>query len=150
MSKDLYTSVVGCMMFAMVCIRPYLAHVVSVVSKYIANLRRQHWDAVKYIFKYLKGTTEYGMTFVRHKSDLLVVEYVDADYVRDLDDKKSTTGYVFTLVREPICWRSMIQSMVVMSKTNEEYIVAAKAAKEALCLTRLRELGIQQCEVSLY
>ena len=47
MSKVPYASAVGCLMYAMVCTRPDLAHVVSVVSKYMTNLGKQHWDAVK-------------------------------------------------------------------------------------------------------
>ena len=94
---------------------------------------------------YLKGTIEYDITFVKQKSDLSVVKYVDADYAGDLDDRRSTTGYVLTLARRPICWRSMIWSTVAMSTIEEKYIAAAKATKEALQLTMLvRELGIQQ------
>jgi hypothetical protein len=93
----------GCLMYVMVCTRPDLAHAVSVVSKYMANPGRQHCDVIKWIFRYLKGTTEYDITFVRHKSYLLVVGYVDADYAGDLDDRRLTTGYVFTLAGEPIC-----------------------------------------------
>jgi hypothetical protein len=54
-------------MHAMVCSRPNLAHAVSVVSKYIANPGRQHWDVVKWFFRYLKDTIEYGITFVKKK-----------------------------------------------------------------------------------
>ena len=94
-------------------------------------------------FRYLKGTIEYGITFVRQKSDLSVVGYVDADYARDLDDRRSTTGYVFTLARGPICWKPMIQSMFAMSMTEAEYMATAEATKEALWLIGLvRELGI--------
>jgi hypothetical protein len=151
MSKVPYASAVGCLMYAMVCTKPDLAHAVSVVSKYMANPGKQHWDAVKWIFRYLKGTTDYGITFVRQKSNLSVVGYVDADYVGDLDDRTSTIGYVFTLTGGPICWKSMIQSMVAMSTIEAEYMVAAEVAKEALWLRGLvKELGIQQVGVPLY
>jgi hypothetical protein len=52
-------------MYALVCIRSDLAQAISVVSKYIVNLERQHRDTVKWIFKYFKGTTNYRITFVR-------------------------------------------------------------------------------------
>jgi hypothetical protein len=55
---------------------------------------------------------------------------MDADYTGDLDDRRSTTCYVFTIVGGPICLRSMIQSTVMMSTTEAEYMVAAEAAKE--------------------
>jgi hypothetical protein len=79
------------------------------------------------------------------------VGYVDADYAGDLDDRRSTTGYVFTIAGGPICWKSMIQSMVAMSTTKAEYMTTAEAANEALWLTGLvKELGIQQGGVSLH
>jgi len=99
----------------------------------------------------LRGTIDYDITFVRQKSDLSVVGYVDADYAGDLNDKRSTTGYVFTLAGGPICWKSMIQSIVAMSTTKAEYMVVAEAANEALWLKGLvKELGIQQGGVQLH
>ena len=58
MTKVSYASAVGCLMYAMICTRPYLTHVVSMVSKYMANLGRQYWDTIKWIFRYLKCTIE--------------------------------------------------------------------------------------------
>ena len=97
MSKVPYASAVGCLIYAMVCTRPDLAQVVSAISKFLSNLGRSHWDAVKWIFKYLRGTTNYGIMFSRQLSVPSVVGYIDADYARDLDDKRSTIGYVVTL-----------------------------------------------------
>ena len=144
MSKVPYASAVGCLMYAMVCTRPDLAHVVSVVSKFLSNPRRMHWDAVKLIFRYLRGTTDYGIMFSKQQSGPSVRGYVDADYAGDLDDRRSTTGYVFTLGGGPICWKSMIQSLVALSTTELEYMAIAGAAKESLWLISLvKELGIQ-------
>jgi hypothetical protein len=138
-------------MHAMVCTRLDLAQAISVVSKYMANPGRQHWDAIKWIFRYLRGITDYNITFARQKSDLSIVRYVDTDYVGDLDDRRSSTDYVFTLAGRPNCWRSMIQSTITMSTIEAEYMAAAKAAKEALWLRGLvRELGIQQCGVQFH
>jgi hypothetical protein len=90
-------------------------------------------------------------TFVKQKNDLLVVGYVDADYARDFDDRRSTMGYVFTLARGPICWRSMIQSTIAMSAIEVEYMAAVEAANEALWLIGLvRELSIQKGGILLY
>lgn len=74
--------------------------------------------------------------------------YVDLDYTGDLDDRRSTTGYAFTLVGEPIYWKSTVQFIVALSTTELKYMAVVKAAKEALWLTGLvKELGIEQCEV---
>ena len=151
MSKVPYASAVGCLMYAMVCTRPDLAHAVSVVSKYMANPGRQHCDGVKWIFRYLKGTMDYGIMFGRQQKDISVVGYVDSDYAGDLDNRRSTTGYVYTLAGGPICWRSGLQSLVALSTTEAEYMAIAEAAKEALWLAGLvRELGVQQGGVQLH
>ena len=108
MSKVPYASAVGCLMYAMVCTRPDLAQGVSMVSKFLSNPGKQHWDAVKWIFRYLRGTTNYGIMFERQQDELSVRGYVDVDYAGGLNDRRSTTGYVFTLARGLICWRSMV------------------------------------------
>ena len=74
-----------------------------------------------------------------------MVRYSDSDYVGNIDDRRSTTGYVFTLSRGPVCWRSTLQSLVAMSTTEAEYMAVAEAAKEALWLKGLvKELGLNQ------
>ena len=151
MSKAPYASAMGCLMYAMVCTRPDLAQAISAISKFLSNPGRSHWDAVKWIFRYLRGTTNYGLMFSRHQSVPSFVGYVDADYTRDLDDRRSTTGYMFTLSRGPICWKSMVQSLVALPTIDSEYMVVAKAAKEAMRLAGLvKELGIQQDGVQLH
>ena len=82
--------------------------------------------------------------FSKQQSDHSIRGYVDADYVGDLDERRSTTGYVFTLGRGPICWKSMIQSLVALSTIEAEYMAITEATKESLWLTSLvKELGIQ-------
>ena len=151
MAKVPYASAVGCLMYAMVCTRPDLAHAVSQVCKYMSKPGRRHWEAVKWIFRYLKGTVGHGIIFGSQQDDPLVVGYVDSDYAGDLDDRRSTTGYVFTLGGGPICWKSTVQSIVALSTTEAEYMAVAEAAKEALWLIGLvKELGVEQGGVQLH
>ena len=130
MSKVPYASAMGCLIYVMVCTRPDLVHIVSVVSKFLSNPGIMHWDAVKWIFRYLKGHTDYGIMFNKQQSDHSVRGYVDADYVGNLDGRRSTTSYVFTLGRRPICWKSMMQSLVALFTTESKYMAIAKVAKE--------------------
>ncbi|CAJ2663689.1 unnamed protein product [Trifolium pratense] len=151
MSKVPYASAVGCLMYAMVCTRPDLAQAVSQVCKFMSKPGKHHWEAVKWIFRYLKGTTGHGIMFSSEKGNPSVVGYVDSDYAGDMDDRRSTTGYVFTLAGGPICWKSSVQSIVAMSTTEAEYMAVAEAAKEALWLTGLvKELGVEQGGVQLH
>nr|GEV53445.1 putative ribonuclease H-like domain-containing protein [Tanacetum cinerariifolium] len=108
MSRVPYASVVGSLMFAMICRRPDITHAVGVVSRYM---------------------TEPG----------------------DLDGSKSTTGYVFTLSGRTVSWVSKLQSVMVMSTTEAEYVIAAQAIKEAVWLKMLlEELRYKQEKITLF
>lgn len=90
--------------------------------------------------------------FSRYQDDPPVIGHVDADYVGNLDNKRSTTSYVFSLARESICWRSMIQSLNVLSTTETEYmvVVEVEVIKEALWLTGMvKEMSVPQGGVQL-
>ena len=63
MSKVPYSSIVGSLMYAMVCTRPNIAHAVGVVSKYMNDPSKEHWMAVKWILRYLRGTTSHALCF---------------------------------------------------------------------------------------
>jgi hypothetical protein len=95
MSRVPYSSAVGSLMYAMVCSRPDLAHAMSVVNRYMANPGKEHWNAVQWIFRYLRGTSNAFLQF--GKSTHGLVGYVDSDYAGDLDTRRSLTGYVFTI-----------------------------------------------------
>ena len=56
MSNVPYSSTVGSLMYAMICTRPDLSHTVSVVSRYMHNPGKDHWEAVKWILRYVKGS----------------------------------------------------------------------------------------------
>jgi len=58
--------------------------------------------------------------------------YVDADYAGDLDQRRCTTGYVFTVAECAIRWKVELQDIVVLSATEAEYMVAVEASKKAL------------------
>ena len=63
MAKVSYASIIGNLMYVMVYTRSDITHTVGVVSKYISNLGTQHWKAVKWILRYLRGTTKYALCF---------------------------------------------------------------------------------------
>ena len=77
------------------CTRPDICFVVGMVSIYQSNLGQTHWKAVKRILQYLKGTADYSLCY--QGNDLHLVGYTDADWGGDLDERKSTSGYVFLL-----------------------------------------------------
>jgi len=106
MSKVPYQSVVSSLMYAMVCTRPDIAHVVGVVSRYMSNPGKQHWLAVKWILRYLRGTTSQALCFGGSNTNLQ--GYVDLDMAGDRDNSRSTTGYVFTIGGTVVSWISRL------------------------------------------
>ena len=106
MSVILYLSTVGSLMYVMVCTRPDISHAVGVVSRFIANLGKTHWEMVKWIFRYLRGTLKVCLSFGESKPFL--EGYIDSDMAGDLDSRKSTSGYLFTAPRGVISWQSKL------------------------------------------
>jgi hypothetical protein len=90
MSKVPYSSTIGSLMYAMVCIRPNIAHKVGFVCRYMNNLGKEHWEVVKWILGYLRGTTTHALCF--GGSYTILHGYVDSDMAGDKDSKRSTTG----------------------------------------------------------
>jgi len=92
MGKIPYASAVGSLMYAMVCTRPDIAHVVSVVSRFMSNPGKEHWNAVKWILRYLRGTSKMSLCYGGEKP--LLIGYTDSDMAGDMDSRKSTSGYL--------------------------------------------------------
>lgn len=102
-------------------------------------------------FQVLKRYNRHGIMYSSEKDDPWVIRYVDLDYPGDMDDRGSTTRYVFTLIGGPICKNSYVQSIVVMSTIEAAYMAVAKATKEALWLTWLvNELSVEKDGVQLH
>jgi len=140
MSKFPYASRVGSLMYAMVYTRPDMAHALGVVSRYINNPGKEHWKTVKWILRYLRGTTNQALCF--GGSNIALHGYVDVDIVGDRDNMRTTTVYVFTIGGTTVNWVSKLQSVVALSTTEAEYVADIEASKEMIWLLRfLDELG---------
>ena len=137
MSQVPYASVVGSLMSTMICTRPDIAHVVGVVSQYMANPGREHWNIVKRILRYIKWSINVALCY--RGPDFTIRGYVDLNYASDLDKSKSTTRYVFTLASRDVSWVSKLQSIVATSTTKGKYVVATQASKEVVWLKMLLE-----------
>lgn len=95
-----YASAVGSLMYAMVCTKSDIAHVVGVVSWFLSNSGKEHWNAVKWILRYLEGTSRVCLSFGDGKP--VLDGYTDADMGGDVDSRKSTSGYLMTFVEAAV------------------------------------------------
>ncbi|XP_057793014.1 secreted RxLR effector protein 161-like [Salvia miltiorrhiza] len=94
-----YSNAVGSVMYMMICTRPDLAYAISILSRYMSNPGREHWEGLKGVLRYIKGSADCGLLFEKNgifKGDPLR-GYVDADYAANIDCRRSQTGYIFTL-----------------------------------------------------
>jgi hypothetical protein len=82
-----------------VCTRPDLAFVTGLLDRFQSNPEIEHWGMVKKVMRYSQGTKGIMLTHRRFDS-LPIVGYLDSDYTED--DRKSTSGYIFTLAGEAI------------------------------------------------
>ena len=95
MSRVPYASVVGSLMYAMVCTRPNIAHVVGVLRRYMSKPGKVHWTTIKRVFRYLCGTTDHAIFYQGRVGPDIVIDvhgFVDANWAGDLDYKRSTSG----------------------------------------------------------
>jgi len=109
----LYASVVGSLMYVMVCTRPEITQAIRVVSRYISNPRNEHWRAMKWILRYLKGNSDMSLCY--GGTDVQVLGYVDSDFAGDIDSRRSTISHVFTLGSGVVSWISRLQKIVALS-----------------------------------
>jgi len=93
-----YASAVGSLQYTQLCTRPDLSFVTGVLGRYQSNPGIDHWKMVKNVVRYVRGTT--GLMVTYRKSESLETEgYSDSDFAGDVDDRKSTSGYIFTLAK---------------------------------------------------
>lgn len=140
-----YREAIGSLMFASICTRPDISYAVGQVAKYSSQPNQTHWQAVKRILGYLKGTSAFGVSYgdVADKDRLVV--YSDSDFAGDENDRCSTTGIVFMLNGGPISWSSVKQQCVSISTTEAEYVAASMAVQNTIWLrSLLKEIGIEQ------
>ena len=132
-----YREAVGSLLYLATCTRPDISYAVSVVSQSLSKPTRTHWEKVKRIFRYLKGTSELGILYKHGLNSDRLIAYSDADYAGDIVTRRSTSGFVCMFMGGPVSWSSQRQRSVALSTTESEYIAASEAAKEIVWFARL-------------
>lgn len=131
-----YREAVGSLMYLSVGTRPDITHAVGLASRYLENPTVVHENHVKRIFKYLKGTINFGLLYFNSEK-LRLTTYSDADHAGDIETRRSTTGYVFMIGDGIVSWGSERQKSVSISTMEAEYMAASEATRELIWLKRL-------------
>ncbi|KAF5378500.1 hypothetical protein D9615_007118 [Tricholomella constricta] len=129
-----YLEAVGSLMYAALGTRPDIAFAVQTVSRFSKKPGPAHWEAVKRIFRYLKGSTELWLVYGGNQKEL--VGYADADGSM-AEDRHAISGYAFIIYGGAVSWSAKRQDIIALSTTEAEYVAATHAAKEALWLRSL-------------
>lgn len=132
-----YQEAIGSLIYASQISRPDISFAVNALSSFNRNPSKAHWSAVKRIFRYLRGTTNYKLEY--NKSGNRSIEcYSDADW-GNRSDRRSITGSCFKLQGGLISWFSKCQKTVALSTTEAEYMAVSFSCQEALWLKQLSE-----------
>lgn len=133
-----YREVVGSLIYLMISTRPDLSFIVSKLSQYLSEPKQQHWVAAKHVLRYLKGTVDQEFCY-RKQENLALFAYCDADWAADQIDRRSVTGYCFSLSGSGpvISWKSKKQPTVALSTCEAEYMALSATAQESLYLVHL-------------
>ena len=122
-----YREIVGSLIYAMTCTRPDLCWVVTRLSQHLDNPTESDWVMVKHVLRYIRGTLHYKLHYSKSSDNLCLSGYSDSDWGSTIEDRRSTTGYVFTLYPQgpPISWKSKKQTTVALSSCEAEYMALA-------------------------
>ena len=134
--QPMYQSAVGSLMYLSVSTRPDITYAVGNLARFCSKPTKAHWTAMKRVLRYLKGTVNYGIRYSQ-KSSSDCVGFSDADWAGDIDDRKSTSGYLFQISGGPVAWKSKKQSCVALSTAEAEYVALSSAAQESVWLRQL-------------
>ena len=134
----LFQMLIGSLLYIMLGTRVDIAFAVIKLARYASNPNKTHFTALKRVFKYLKGTKDYGITYYKNNNHF-ISGYCDADYAGDIASAKSTTGYLILLAGGIISWKSKLQSIIAQSTTEAEYIAVNAVIKEAVYIKALLE-----------
>jgi hypothetical protein len=129
-----YREAMGSLMYAAMGTCPDIAFATSTVAQFLENPGRDHWGAVKRIFKYLKGTRNISLVYGGKDEDLQ--GWTDADGASQ-EHRRAISGYILMVDGGAVSWSSKKQELVTLSTTEAEYVAMTHAAKEALWLRTL-------------
>ena len=151
-----YQQQIGSLIYLATKTRPDIAYQVNNCARFMSNPNKSHYSALERIWKYLVNK-KYNLVFRTKQSVLPIsnnfklIGYVDADWGGDLVNRKSTTGYIFTINNTPISWSSKLQKSVALSSCEAEYMALKEAVKEFIYLINiLKSLDIHKDNSSYY
>ncbi|CAL2248615.1 unnamed protein product [Prunus armeniaca] len=146
-SEEQYRRIVGSLLY-LTATRPDIMFAASLLARFMHCPTSKHLGTAKRILRYVKGTLDYGLEYVKGKGAVLI-GYFDSDWSGSVDDSKSTSGYAFSFGSGVFAWASVKQNCVALSIAEAEYISASEATTQAIWLRFvLEDFGELQTEAT--
>ena len=135
----LFFEIVGRLMWIVNQTRPDIANAVRAIALCSHDPKPIHCKAAHKIFEYLNATSDLGLTFRRDDLGSAHLEfdletYVDEDYARKAEDRRSVSGVAICCGGTLASWLSRTQKCFTISTTEAEYVAMTDGVKEVLCL----------------
>lgn len=135
-----YLRLLGCLQWLSVSTRPDISFAVNRLSQFNQYPTDDHWKAAIDVLLYLKHFPD--LKLVLGGSDITLTGHSDSDWAENLDDRRSTTGFLFRLGQNLVSWQSRRQPTVALSSTEAEYMALSDASRDAIWWrSLLREFG---------
>jgi hypothetical protein len=133
---DAYRSIIGKVMYYVTKISPECANPARELSQHMSNPGEQHWIALERLCGYIRCKDKHEIVY-RYPKSLKVMAYVDSDYAKNTDTRRSVSGYVTTLGGVITTWASKTQHTVALSSTEAEYMALSLCAQEVVFMQML-------------
>nr|GEW48767.1 copia protein [Tanacetum cinerariifolium] len=130
--------------------RPDLVFVVCMCARYQASPTKKHLEALKRVFRYLRGTINWGLWYLKDTA-MALMAYADADHAGCQDTRRSTSGSAQFLGDKLVSWSSKKQMSTTISTTEAEYIAMSGCCAQILWMrSQLTDYGFAFNKIPLY
>ncbi|KAM1599967.1 hypothetical protein ACFX15_023601 [Malus domestica] len=144
-----YLTAIGALLYLVQCTRPDISFAVNLLARYSNAPTCRHWNDVKEIFRYLKGTMDLGLFYTHefsrgdaapfgHRVDFRLLGYADS-YLSDPHEACFQTGYVFIVGDTTLSWRSTKQTPMATSSNHDEILAMHEISHECFWLKAVIE-----------
>ncbi|CAG8681828.1 11691_t:CDS:1, partial [Acaulospora colombiana] len=150
MSKIPYREAVGKLLYLSIATRPDISYAVGVLCRYNANPGQKHWAAVKHLLRYLSRTKDLKLCYSPDSSMEPFTTYSDADLGGNIDNSRSTAGFLIKVGTGVVHWGSKLHRQTSLSTTESEYTTASASGCELMWMRYfLEEIGYDMSKPSL-
>jgi hypothetical protein len=142
--RTLYLATVGALLYLSTFTPLDISFSISTLAQHSQKPAMRHWNGVRHVFRYLRGTEDLGIHYRTGRTSE-IVGYADAGFKSDEISGKSQTGYIFLKINAPISWKSVKQTVTATSTNHSELIAFHEATREAIWLRQMNKIITEQC-----